>query len=100
MIYLEVIYEIEKPNLQKVKDVLLKDDVVGRASVLFKDGNALGFENKYYCYVSGIEEACKKSEELMKDLGKKVDEKEKEQIIQKIKEEEDKAIQGFGGIFG
>lgn len=93
-------YEIEKSNVQKVKDILLKDDVVGRASVLFKDGNALGFENKYYCYISGVEEACKRSEELMKNLGKKVNEKTKEQIIQKIKQEEDQAMQGFGGIFG
>ena len=100
MIYLEVIYEIEKSNLQKVKDNLLKDDIVGRASVLFKDGSILGLENKYYCYISGIEEACKKSEELMKNLGKKLDEKKKEHIIQKIKEEEYQAIQSFGGIFG
>lgn len=97
---MKVIYEIEKSNVQKVKDVLLKDDVVGRGSVLFKDGNTLGLENKYYCYVSGVEEACRKSEELMKDLGKKVDEKTKKQIIQKIEQEEDQAMQGFGGIFG
>ena len=95
---MKVIYEVEKPKLQKVKDVLLKDDIVGRASVLFKDGNTLGLENKYYCYISGIEEACKKSEEIMKDLGKKV--KEKEKILEKIKEEEERAIQGFGNIFG
>jgi len=97
---LEVIYEIEKSNLQKVKGALLKDEIVNRASVTFKDGNVLGFENKYYCYISGVEEACKKSEELMKDLGKKVNEKAKEEIIQKIEQEEEQAMQGFGGIFG
>jgi cobyric acid synthase len=100
VIILEVVYEIEKSNLQKAKGKVLTDDIVGRASILFKEGNALGAGNKYYCYISGIEEACKKSEELMKDLGKKVDEKTKEQIIKKIKEEEDKAMHGFGGIFG
>ena len=36
----------------------------------------------------------------MKNLGKKLDEKKKEHIIQKIKEEEYQAIQSFGGIFG
>ncbi len=94
------IYEIEQSDLQKVKDKLLKDDLVGRASVVFKDGKALELEDKYYCYVSGSEDACKKSEELMKKLGKKVDGKEKEKVIQKIQEEEDQAMQGFGGIFG
>ena len=97
---MEVIYEIEKSDVQKVKDVLLKDEVVNRASIVFKDGNALGLENKYYCYISGVEEACEKSEELMKNLGKKVDEKTKEEILQKIKQEEEQAMQGFGGIFG
>jgi len=97
---LEVIYQIEKSNIQKAKDMLLKDDIVGRASVLFKDGNLLGFENKYFCYISGIEEACRRSEELIKGLGKKMDGKTKEQIIKRIKDEEDQAMQGFGGIFG
>ena len=97
---MQVIFEMEKSNLQKAKDILLKDESVNRASVMFKDGNVLGMKDKYYCYVSGLEEACKKSEELMKDLGKKVDEKTKEQILQKIKQEEDQAMQGFGGIFG
>ena len=97
---MQIIFEIEKSKLQKVKDTLLMDDLVGRASILFKDGKALGLDNKYYCFISGLEEACKKSKDLMKDLGKEVEEKTKEQILKKIKEEEDQAMQGFGGIFG
>lgn len=97
---MEIVYEIDKSNFQKVKDILLNDDLVGRASILFKDGNTIGLGNKYYCYISGIEEACKKSKELVKDLGKEVDDKTKEQVLTKIKQEEDQAMQGFGGIFG
>ena len=96
---MEVIFEIEKSNVQKVKDSLLKDEIVNRASIMFKEGNALGLENKYYCYVSGVEEACERSKELMKELGKEVDEKTKEEILEKIKQEENQAMQGFGGIF-
>lgn len=97
---MKVIYEIEQSDLKKVKDKLLKDDLVGRASVVFKDGKALELGDKYYCYLSGSEDACERSEELMKELGKKVDGEEKEKVIQKIQEEEDQAMQGFGGIFG
>lgn len=97
---MEIMFELEKSSLQKAKDLLLGDDLVARASVIFKDGGILGLENKYYCYISGLEEACKKSEELMKNLGKMVDEKTKKEILQKIKREEDQAIEGFGGIFG
>ncbi len=98
---MEVVFEIEKKNLQKVKDVLLKDDIVSRASVFFKEAESFEFDKDvYFCYVSGLEEACKKAEELVKDLGKVSDEKTKEQVIQKIKQEEESAMAGFGDIFG
>lgn len=99
MVILDCVFEIEKSNLQKVKDMFLKDDVVGRASVNFKEGSALGLGEKYYCYVSGVEEACKKAEELIDDLGNKVNEETEKKIIDKIKEEENQAMEGFGGIF-
>lgn len=97
---MELLYEIERSSLQKVKNTLLLDDVVGRASIVFKDGNTLGFDNKYFCYISGADDINQKAEDLMKDLGKKIEGKVKEQILTKIKDEENQAIQGFGGIFG
>ena len=97
---MEVVFEIEKKNLQKVKNVLLKDDTVSRASVLFKEAKTFGFDKDvYYCYVSGLEEACEKAKELMKDLGKVSSKKTKEQVVQKIKQEEESAMTGFGDIF-
>jgi hypothetical protein len=65
---LKRVYKIDKSDFQKVKEVLLKDDIVGRASVKFKDGKTLELEDKYYCYVSGTEDVCEKSDDLMKDL--------------------------------
>ncbi len=52
------------------------------------------------CYISGLEEQCKKALELTKGLIKEVKDKEKEEVINKIKEEENKAMESFGGIFG
>jgi len=98
---MEIIFRLKKQDLQKVKNVLLSDDVVSRASIVFKESKSLGFEkDEYYCYVSGLEEACKKAKELMKNLGKIVDKKDEEKIIDKIKEEEGSAMTGFGNIFG
>ncbi|MBD3155238.1 MAG: hypothetical protein GF368_01115 [Candidatus Aenigmarchaeota archaeon] len=97
---MKLVYEIEKSDFQKVKDVLFNDDLVGRSSIKFKDGETIGFEDKYYVYISGTEENCEKSEDLMKDLGEKVDKETKEKVLKKIEEEEDQAMQGFGGIFG
>jgi len=98
---MELLFEIKKQNLQKVKDVLMKDETVSKASITFKESSSLGFkEDKYYCYISGLEEACNKTKELMKDLGKTVKKKKSEEIIKKIKEEEESAMSGFGNIFG
>ncbi|MEM5790695.1 MAG: hypothetical protein QXP77_01450 [Candidatus Aenigmatarchaeota archaeon] len=96
---MEVLIKFERKYLEKVKDALLKDDTVSRASVIFKEGKALG-EEDCYCLISGLEEQCKKALELVKDMTKEVKIEEKDKIIKKIKEEEEKANESFGFIFG
>jgi alpha-D-ribose 1-methylphosphonate 5-triphosphate synthase subunit PhnG len=97
---METLLLIESKNLQKGKDLLLKDDVVSRASIMWKEAKAFGFSQGYYCYISGTEEQVKRAVELAKELLKEVKEKEKEKVIRKIKEEQDRALEGMGGIFG
>ena len=100
-IMMEVIFKIEKQNLQKVKDVLLKDETVSKASITFKESKSLGLKgNHYYCYILGLEEACDKAKGLIKDLTEIVNEKDAKKIIEKIKVEEESAMTGFGDIFG
>ena len=96
---MEVVLKFEAKDLQKLKDVLLKDDSVSRASMTFKDAGFIGKQG-YYCYISGVEEQCKKAVELVKGMAAAVEGDEKEQVIKKIKEEESKATEGLGGIFG
>ena len=98
---MEIIFKIEKQNLQKVKDALLKDETVSKASIIFKESNSLGLEGKhYYCYISGLDETCKKAKELTKNLAEVVKGKDANEIIKKIKSEEESAMTGFGSIFG
>ena len=104
---MEIVLHIESRNYPKVKDILLKDDIVSRSSMTFKEGGIIDKEG-YYCYLSGTKEQCEKALELIKEkneetgeeteLAKEASEEEKEEVINKIKEEEDKAIDGFGGI--
>lgn len=104
---MEIVLKIESKNYQKVKDILLRDDTVSRSSVTFKEGSIIDKEG-YYCYLSGTEEQCKKALELVREkneetgeiveLAKEATSKEKKELINKIKEEEDRAIEGFGGI--
>ena len=105
---MEIVLKIESKNYAKVKDILLTDDIVSRSSMIFKEGSIIGKEG-YYCYLSGTEDQCKKALELIKEktetgeiveLAEKANDKEKKELINKIKEEEDKAIEGFGNIIG
>lgn len=96
---MELLLLIETRNYSKVRECLLRDDIVSRASLIFKEAKVFGGEEGYYCYASGTEEQCKKVLELTKDLAKEIKNRKKEEIINKIKEEEDKANVAFGGIF-
>jgi len=98
---MEMVFKIKKQNLQKVKDVLLKDELVSKASIIFKESKILDFdEDEYFCYISGLEEACSKAKKLVKDLGEIVKKNDKKEVIKRIKKEEESAMTGFGDIFG
>jgi len=96
---MEIVIEFKKENLAKLKEILLKDDIVSRGTVVFKEAKALGFDKDlYYCYIAGTDEICERAKELVKDIAEIT--KNNIEIIEKIKEEEDQAMTGFGGIFG
>lgn len=107
---MDLLLQIEKKDYQKVREILLKDDVVSRASIIFKDAKLFEREG-YLCYISGLKDQCKRALELIKtkpeeeseeviELAKEIEEKKREEIINKIKEEEDIASERFGRIFG
>ncbi|HDH91508.1 MAG TPA: hypothetical protein ENF38_00990, partial [Candidatus Aenigmarchaeota archaeon] len=81
---MEIVLKFNKKELQRVKEILLKDEIVSRASIVFKDGETIGKEG-YYCYISGLEEQCKRALELTKDIAEEAEEEEKNKVIEKIK---------------
>ncbi|MEM2910833.1 MAG: hypothetical protein QXO01_07205 [Nitrososphaerota archaeon] len=99
MIELEVVLKVSPENVDKTRDVLLKDDVVSRANVLFRDAKILEREG---CYVRiiGTEEQCSKALELTRGVAEEVKGEEREAVLSKLKEEGDAALEGFGRIFG
>jgi poly(A) polymerase Pap1 len=96
LVKMEILLQIETENYSKVRELLLKDDLVSRASLTFKEAKAFDKEG-YLCYIVGTEDQCKKALEITQKLAKEI--KNKEEIINKIKEEDKEAIEGFGGIF-
>ncbi|MCS7105971.1 MAG: hypothetical protein NZ942_01500 [Candidatus Aenigmarchaeota archaeon] len=96
---MEIVLQVETKDYQKVREILLKDDLVSRASISFREAKGYGGEG-YYCFISGSEEQCKKALEITKEIAKEIKDKEKEKLISKIKEEESRALEGFGSIIG
>ena len=93
------VFLVSKDNKSKAEDVLKKDDVISRGSITLKEASSLGIEKEgYFIIIDVSEEAMKKAEELLKDLAKKYE--KKDEVLAKIQEQEDSAIQGFGNILG
>ena len=98
---MEVVFKVKKEDLQKANNALLKDEIVSRASIFFKEAKSLDIdEEAYYFYVSGVDEVCNKAKELMKEISEIADDEVKKKVIEKIKDEEETAMSGFGSIFG
>jgi hypothetical protein len=105
---MELILHSIEGNYAKLKDRLMMDETVNRASMVFKEAGQFGLKGGYVIILSGSEDKCKKALELAKEqvggktieLAKEVTGKEKEQILRMLKEEEEKAAEGFGNIFG
>jgi len=97
---MQVVFFVEKENLSKVKDIT-KEDPIGRQSITFRDNVSLGVEKEgNYLLIDGAEEACKEAQDKLKELAEELEGEEKEKVIQKMKEMEESAMEGFGGIFG
>ncbi len=81
------VFEIDKVKEQEIK----KDELLSRQSLTFRE-----IGGKFYLIIDGSEEAIEK---LKKEFNLKVSEN-KEKILEEIEKQEEKAVQGFGNIFG
>ena len=90
---------VKSENKQKVEDLLKRDDVVSRGSITIKTPAALDIkEDGYFFILDAQPETLKRAEELTKGLAEKY--KNAKNVIEKLEEEEDRAIEGFGNILG
>lgn len=93
---------VKKENVRKAEETLRNDfDVVAKQSITVRDARALDVkEDGSFFLIDGTEEGVAKAKELIKELVAEMDKEKLEDAKQKIKEEGDKAAEGFGGIFG
>lgn len=96
---MQEVWLVSAENKNKAEMAVKQDDIVSRASIVIKAPSSLDIkEDGYFLIIEGTEEVIKRADELLKDLGKKYEDKEK--VLAVVKEQEDKATEGFGNILG
>jgi len=94
----ETVLYVERDKSDKLREILLKDDIVSRANVIFKDA---GFMDKqgFYVRVVGDEEQCRRAVELAKEIAEEVTGEEKEKVLEELRKEDENMLSGFSGVF-
>ncbi len=95
---MEVILYADQEKAEKLRNILLKDELVSKANVIFKDAKFMNKEG-IYIRIMGNEEQCKKAIELSKELAEEVTGEEKEKILNLMRKEDEEMLSGFSGIF-
>jgi len=96
---MELVLKTTRDKIGKLKDLLLKDNVVSRANILFLTAE---FEGKTaeYARVLGDEVQCKKALELSKGMAEEASAEEREEVLKKLAVEGEQAAEWFGAILG
>jgi len=98
---MKIVFHVEGSNFGKANDIVLKNDILSRQSITFKDAKLAGLEKEGYCLIiDGSEEAISEARKLLKDLVTEVVHKERDKVLEILQKEEESANVGFGSIFG
>ena len=93
------VYKLAKTQ-REILDSLLADDIVGRQTVLYKDGSNFGFDSYYIIIIEGSENIFKNVDSVAKGTLEELKKSKEEEIYKKITDEENNSKDGLGFIFG
>ena len=98
---MKILFYLEKDKYQKSSDLVMKNDLLSRQSINFREAASLGLkETGYYLELDCSQEAVEEARKLLKDLAKELAGDEKNKILEIISKQEESANAGFGSIFG
>jgi hypothetical protein len=92
---------VKKENVKKAEEILKKDfDVAAKESITVRDAKALNLkEDGSFFLISGSDNGVNHCKNLIKEFVVSIDEKILHKAKEEIRKEEEKAAEGFGGIF-
>ncbi len=93
---------VKKENVNKAEEAIRSDfNLAAKQSLKVKGAISLGLKGDgSFFYITGSDEGVEKCKTLIKDFIETVPQEELDKAKEKIKEEEDAAAAGMGGIFG
>lgn len=98
---MKIVFKIPNDKRSEAENLVKADDLINRQSITIRAAESLGIsglENCYIMIIDGSEQAIEKAKEILKEKSEILVDSQK--ILDKIKEEEDNAVCGFGSIFG
>ncbi len=96
---MKVVFLVGAENKGKAEELLKKDETVNRGSITTRAASSLDIDEEgYFIVVDANEKAVEKAEELLKGIAKLY--KDGNKVLDKIDEQENSAIEGFGNILG
>ena len=93
------VYKLAKTQRETL-DSLLSDDIIGRQTVLYKDGSNFGFDSYYIIIIEGSDNIFKNVDSIANGSLEELKKSKEEEIYKKIKDEENNSRDGLGFIFG
>src|SRR3989338_6322502 len=98
---MKLLFYLEKDKYQKANDALLKNDLLSRQSINFRDAASLGLkEIVYYLELDCSEEAVEEAKKVLKELAKELTGTDRDKVSKLIQKQDEAAQSGFGAIFG
>jgi len=93
---------VKKENVKKAEEILKKDfDIAAKESITVRDAKALNIKHEgSFFLIRGSDHGVNHCKNLIKEFVVDIDEKDLDKAKEEIKKEEEKAAEGFGGIFG
>ncbi len=90
-----------KPENRPAVDAMKDDDLIGRQSIITKDASSFDFKDPgVIVMVEGSADAIKAVDSRFGSLMEKLDKDRSDRLYALIKEEEKKADEGMGFLFG
>ena len=93
------VFEVSADNKSKAEELLKKDEEINRGSITLKTAASLDIdEDCYFIILDAPHENVEKAKKLLHEIAKPY--KHTQKVLDKLDEQEDAAIEGFGNILG